>query len=174
MRMSAWRRSRGALERMRQVGAIVLPALMAAVAPTVATTAYFIALGAISPDLWGISLIALVVAVGHVVFLGLPGFVWLYKLNCARWWSITMLGFVAGSLPIGVLTWPLRSGHAGSSTQLNGVWTMIDGIPTAAGWSQYGAGIAFYGALGALGAASFWLTRERMRSNNSLERSRDR
>src|SRR6266849_8771845 len=38
------------------------------------------------------------------------------------------------------------------------VQTMLDGVPTLAGWLQYLQGLLFFGAFGALGGIAFWAT----------------
>jgi hypothetical protein len=66
-------------------------------------------------------------------------------------------GFIMGAIPEGILTWPLRFTELQSSAVANGVQTMINGVPTMAGWLQFFAGAAFFGACGVAGAAGFWL-----------------
>ena len=56
-----------------------------------------------------------------------------------------------------MFSWPLRYASPGSSASVNGVDTMIDGVPTTAGWLQYLYGVAFFGIFGILAAAAFWL-----------------
>jgi hypothetical protein len=154
--------------------AIGLPTVAAVLAPTVVASAYFFVLGGVSREILIIALWVLVVAAAHVLLLGLPIYALLYRLNRVHWWSLTAFGFVAGSVPFGAFSWPLWNASPGASSQENGVWTMIDGIPTVDGWIQFGKGLIWFGALGAIGAFSFWFARERMRSNKSLERTRGR
>jgi len=161
---------------MGRAATIVLPLIAAAVAPAVIAVAL---MALFSGDLTGASAIGLmvfIVAAAHVLLLGVPGFAFLYWRNWVRWWSLTALGFVAGCIPAGIVFWPPRyeKREYASSWQEDGVWTMIDGVPTLAGWLIYGKGIAWFGALGAVGALAFWFTRTRlMRSDKSLERTRE-
>ena len=149
---------------MSHGSSIALSTIAAALAPTVAASAYFLVLAGLSAEILVIALCAFAVAAAHVLVLGLPAYALLHRLNRVRWWLLTALGFVAGCLPFGVFAWPLRHGYPGSSSQENGVWTMIDGIPTFAGWMEFGKGMIWFGALGALSAFSFWFTQDRMRA----------
>jgi hypothetical protein len=54
------------------------------------------------------------------------------------------------------------------------VATVINGVPTKEGWIEYAQGIAAMGGYGALGGAAFWFVWRIMRSNKSLERTRER
>ena len=136
---------------------------------------YFAVLSGAAPEVAFIALMAFAIAAAHVIVLGIPSYVLLSRMGLLRWWSLTALGFVAGCIPVAILFWPLRYAGPGSSSQENGVWTMIDGMPTTAGWLLYAGSVAWFGMLGAIGAIAFWFSHKRsMRSNTSLERTRDR
>jgi len=162
---------------MGRIATVVLPFIAAAVAPAVIAVA-LIAL--LTGDLTGapaIGMLVLIVAAAHVLLLGVPAFALLYWRNCVRWWSLTALGFVVGCIPAGILFWPPRYEKRtyASSWQEDGVWKMIDGLPTLAGWLKYGKGLVWFGVLGAIGALAFWFTRMRLtRTNKSLERTSGR
>lgn len=65
-------------------------------------------------------------------------------------------GAIVGAVPGGLLSWPFRPGN-GTRSSFNGVVTIVDGIPTAAGWLAYIQFLAFLGAFGALAGFVFWL-----------------
>jgi hypothetical protein len=101
----------------------------------------------------------LVIAAGHVLVLGLPGFLALRKLNAIRWWSTVGTGFLLGCIPIAVWAWPLK--YPGlSSSHWDGekmVQTMVDGVPTVQGWLSYVEGVLYMGIFGAISGLGFWL-----------------
>ena len=160
---------------MPPVSALWPSFLAAAVAPTLVASLYFAVLSGGAPDVAFIALLAFAIAAAHVIVLGIPSYVLLRRIGLLRWWSLTALGYVAGCIPVAIFLWPLRYAGPGSSSQENGVWTMIDGIPTTAGWLRYAGSVALLGMLGAVGAIAFWFSHKRlMRSNSSLERTPDR
>jgi hypothetical protein len=122
------------------------------------------------PYIWirtrGFLVICLAISGAHVVALGIPAYLLLRCRRVLRWWSVLLSGFVLGAIPAAVFSWPLRYAGPGSSASVNGVDTMIDGIPTTAGWLQYFGGVTFFGACGLLAAAAFWVVRG-MSPNNS-------
>jgi hypothetical protein len=100
--------------------------------------------------------IAFFVSLGHAIFLGLPLFL---IFRSKRWMNaISSIagGFVVGVIPGGLLAWPLRPGSR-SSASINGVPTVVDGIPTAAGWIHYSEALVYLGCFGALAGFVFWL-----------------
>ena len=147
---------------MSRVLAIVVPYASAAVLPVVALCLYVLTLGVPVRELGGPSLFALVISCAHVTLLGVPAVLLLLRTDWLRWWSATTAGFIAGGLPIAILTWT----HAGGSE--NGMVLLIGGVPILEGWQRYYGGVfLFFGALGALGGATFWFVRRHlMRSNN--------
>ena len=159
-------RSTLTLERMNRVVLVVLPLVSAAVFPAVVVWVYLICLGAPLHQATWIELLALVVSAGHVLILGIPLVLLLSWRNCLRWWSITIAGAMAGAVPVGILIWPLRNAGSHSGSVEDGVVTMIDGVPTFAGWLDFGEAVLSCAGLGAVGAVAFWITRRHlMRSN---------
>jgi len=124
------------------------------------------------PYIWvrtrGFVVICLVIAVAHVIVLGIPAYLVLRWRNAVSWWSTLLCGFTLGVVPAGVFLWPLRYADLESSSTVNGVQTMVDGVPTAAGWLQYLGGVSFFGACGVVGAAAFLAVR-RMGPKNSFK-----
>lgn len=113
------------------------------------------------PYIWGrtrgfLGLTAVIVS-GFVLVLGLPAYLLLRYLKLVRWWSTLSAGFILGALPMAIFTWPLKYSDMKSSSSVNGVQTMIDGVPTTAGWLQYVEGVLFFGAFGLAAAFVFWL-----------------
>jgi len=141
---------------------IVIAFVAAILAPVIAIVAWYL-FGQFSmfdssdPYIWvrtrGFFFICLVISAAHVMALGIPAYLLLRWRGLFRWWSVLLAGFALGSIPAGVFSWPLRYAGSRSSASVNGVETMIDGVPTLAGWLQYAEGISFFGACG-LGAAA--------------------
>jgi hypothetical protein len=103
----------------------------------------------------------LALATLHVVFLGIPGYFVLRRRNALRWWSILSSGFVLGAIPSAVLSWPLQYAGMRTSSVMDGVAMMNNGVPTIAGWLSYLGAVAVLGAYGVSGAAAFWLVQHR-------------
>jgi len=93
----------------------------------------------------------------HVALLGGPAFALLRWKKAIRWWTSLATGFILATVPVALFTWPLRFPELRTSATMNGVQTMVDGAPTAAGWMQYTQGVVFFGACGALSGLVFWL-----------------
>ena len=117
--------------------------------------------------------IALIISGAHVLILGLPCFLTLKMANIITWWSSVSAGFVVACIPIAVYTWPLAypemkttASHGNGETLVH---TMIDGVPTIAGWFEYFESIVFMGLFGALGGLVFWLAIRVKGSNKSLK-----
>ncbi len=102
-------------------------------------------------------LVCLAVSGLHVVVLGAPAYAILRWKGLIRWWSTVLTGFVLAALPIAFFTWPLRFPELKTTASFNGVQTMVDGTPTAAGWAQYAEGFLFVSSCGALSGLVFWL-----------------
>lgn len=115
------------------------------------------------PYIWvrtrGFFFICLTVSAAHVIALGIPAYLLLRWRGLLRWWSVLLVGFTLGSIPAGVFSWPLRYAGSRSSASVNGVDTMIDGVPTMAGWLHYVGGASFFGACGLVAAAAFCAVR---------------
>lgn len=106
----------------------------------------------------------LAISMLHVVVLGIPGFLILRWRRALSWPSILLTGFVLGAIPGAILSWPLQYAGMQASAIHDGVATMIDGVPTLAGWLDYVGGVFVLGAYGVSGAAAFWLVQRRAAS----------
>ncbi|MBD9481830.1 hypothetical protein IB229_02520 [Pseudomonas sp. PDM14] len=98
--------------------------------------------------------ICFVISAAHVIALGIPTYFLLRWRRLIRWWSVLFAGFVLGAVPVGAFSWPLHS-SPGSYALANGVQTIINGVPTMAGWLQYFGGVLFFGVCGLTAAAAF-------------------
>jgi hypothetical protein len=133
------------MRAIKWIGAL----LMGAIVPA-ALVAY--ALGGV-----GVFLPALAITLGHAVILGAPTALLYRRL---KWRSPAFAlagGFVIGALPAGLYFWPVDSRH-GTNAWTGATQTLLDGVPTWAGWVEYLQMLGGFGCLGALGAIAFWLT----------------
>lgn len=102
-----------------------------------------------------VAAIVLGVALAHLIPAALLyGFLaWKRKVNLV---TCLLSGFFVGALPIGLWTFPLRYPELKTNAWLGGTQTMVDGVPTLAGWLQYGGLLLFFGSIGMLGGLIFW------------------
>ena len=176
-------RSNRALLPARVIAALgpmkLFVAFIAAVLAPVCVSALYYLYGqfamfeASDPYIWvrtrGFLLLCLAITAAHVIVLGIPAYLLLRWRRALRWWSAMLSGFILGAVPFGVVLWPLRYAGPGSSATANGVVTMVDGIPTMAGWLQYLGGVSFFGAHGVLAAAAFWVALGRSPNSSCMD-----
>jgi len=102
-----------------------------------------------------VATIVLAVALAHLVpaalLYGLLA--WRKNVNLI---SCLVSGFLIGALPIGFWTFPLRYPDLKTNAWVGGTQTMADGVPTLAGWLQYGGLLLFFGSIGLIGGLIFW------------------
>lgn len=136
---------------LRQITNTVLAALAAAIAPSALVAA-------LSGSLQILPFVFFV-ALAHALVLGVPLFLLLRRKAWANGFSATAAGFGIGCLPVGVLTWPLRLAGSGSNSWIGPerIPTVVDGVPTSAGWLAYGELVVQFGGYGALAGLAFWL-----------------
>lgn len=84
---------------------------------------------------------ASLVSLTWIVVLGLPAFFLLRYFGKERLVTLSMAGFVTGTLPIAVLAWP---------------WVPGRGFPTLDRWLSSLGFVGVWGAMGAVSAAAFW------------------
>ena len=106
-------------------------------------------------------------ALAHAVVLGLPAVMWLLRAGRALSWPAAVVGgFVIGCVPTALWAWPLwRIRRGVSASDWNGhalVPTLVNGIPTLAGWLHYARLALLAGAFGCIGALAFWWVRRRL------------
>lgn len=73
--------------------------------------------------------VAWIVTIFHLMFLGLPLFVLMQRYRRLGWLDVTLAGFIAGFVPIGVLSCPLLS--VGSKTSMIWLHYIIGCLPYA-------------------------------------------
>jgi hypothetical protein len=122
-------------------------------------------LGALAPALIAASLLkgitllpyAFAITLGHAVILGLPAAL-VYRWK--QWTGVSAAvagGFLIGIVPGGFYAWPMELSLR-TTGSVDGVPTIINGIPTLAGWFKYLEFLSILGAFGAVGGFVFWLT----------------
>jgi hypothetical protein len=94
--------------------------------------------------------------------MGAPLFLGLYRLSWLRWWTCALAGFVIGAVPEGIRIWPMRhvGGNVVTVSVMRGgkmVQTLVNGVPTLAGWLDYATSVLTYAAVGVAGGLVFWL-----------------
>lgn len=119
-----------------------------------------------------IIVIILVISSIHVVVLGIPAFIVGWYFNRIRWWTSIVVAFIVGALPTAIFLWPLRHPQLQTtSSRWDGekmVQTMIQGVPTVAGWTDWITAFMVMGLFGVSGGLVFWLIwRPRNRSVRS-------
>ena len=133
----------------------VLPIAEAFVAASVAPAIVF--------AIWAMSarvlLPAFVVALAHAVLLGVPLFALLRWRNWVNPITTILGAFIVGCIPMAVWSWPLLDPEL-KATASDSTWgqTMIDGVPTAAGWLSYASGVLMSGAFGIVAGVAFGST----------------
>jgi hypothetical protein len=154
---------------------------IATLVPTLLPTVYFAVLLLASPypnssTVFIVAIVAFVASLGHVA-LAIPGLLLLSRTRQFKAWTICLLGFFFGCLPMSIWSWPLKASLRGASdSHWDGekiVNSMIDGSPTLVGWVSYGEGVLSMGALGALSGAVFWLAWRNI-GNSSRRKERHR
>ena len=98
---------------------------------------------------------AFVIALGHAFILGLPLLGIFWRKRWINAFLATLSGFAIGATGIAILTWPLW--YQGPTAWTGGVQTIVDGVPTLAGWLEYLQAVVTFGAFGAAGGFMFWL-----------------
>jgi len=95
------------------------------------------------------------IALGHAVILGLPAFLLGRSLERINLISSAVVGFVIGAGPITLLT--LLSLGSNTSASIDGVPTIVNGIPTLVGWLYQLLSLTSFGGFGVLGGIAFFL-----------------
>jgi hypothetical protein len=134
--------------RIQPIAAIAAAFLLAALIPT------FI-VGTLMQSL-AVAAVVLGIALGHAVVIGLPLFLILRRRGRVNVLTSIAAGFIAGTIPMGIFTWPFRPGSR-SSSSFNNVPLIVDGMPTLAGWIAYIEGWIIPGSLGAIAGLACWL-----------------
>ncbi len=104
------------------------------------------------------------VAIAHAVLLGLPLFLLVRRMRPRVGIAVCALGgFVVVAMPFGVLA--LLSMFSVQTASSDGQPTVVNGVPTLAGWVQYIRTVGLAGLLGLVGGLTFWAAMRRSGSN---------
>lgn len=95
-----------------------------------------------------------VVALAHALLLGLPLFLLLRSIRRFGATPSAVGGFLVGAVPFGALA--LISMTLLQSASSGGIPTVINGVPTTAGWIEYAFAVGSTGLLGLAGGVTFW------------------
>ena len=134
--------------RIQQFAIYVAAFLLAALAPAAVVVTLSGSLE-VAPLVFGI-------AAGHAALLGVPIFLVFRAKHWVNLASCIVAGFVIGAIAVGVLAWPLRFPALHTTGSVDGVPTIINGVPTLAGWLNYVELLVLFGAFGALSGFVFW------------------
>jgi hypothetical protein len=108
-----------------------------------------------------IIVIIFIVSSIYVIVLGVPAFIVGWYFKKIHWWTSVIAAFVIGALPTAVFLWPLRYPQLRTtSSRWDGekmVQTMIQGVPTVTGWTDWLSAFTIVGLFGVSGGLVFWL-----------------
>ena len=128
--------------RIQQIAGAATAFLFAGLAPALAMAALWPRVE-IAPLVF---VLTFAIALAHAVCLGLPLFLVFRSKRWINIMSCVVFGFVVGTVPDGILTWPMQHGLYASA-----------GVITAAGWVSYVKPVIYCGSLGAVGGFAFWV-----------------
>lgn len=125
-------------------------------------------------DVLKLSAAVVLVAVAHLLLLGLPSFWALSKAGKATTINVALIGFAIGGVGIAFFAWPTSSSGSSYSASWHGSFTalVVDGKPTIAGWFNYLEGVALFGLHGLLGALAFLVVWRRQHAASHLSEDR--
>lgn len=103
-----------------------------------------------------VAAIAFFIALLHAIFLGVPFYFLVKKLNFIRWWMSLIGGFIIGSVPSAVMLFRSLS-TPGSSYIENGKTLVANGSITPEGLLQLLYSFTGMGLIGAICGLSAWL-----------------
>jgi hypothetical protein len=99
------------------------------------------------------------VSAAHIILIGFPIFLLLYRKGLLGWRSMSCAGFTIGFIPIAVFVWPYSTSTGWSSS---GKWYgthvdfVVNGVPTIYWWLDYILTNCYFGLFGAISALAFW------------------
>ena len=97
------------------------------------------------------------VSSAHAIILGVPVYLLLRWARWANAFTSIIAGTLIGAVPIGSVLFPAAQRFSGASAILGSVPTMINGIPTEAGWNEYFHTLWLFAIFGAASGLLFWL-----------------
>lgn len=103
--------------------------------------------------------VAWLVSLAHLIVIGLPAFAVLKRSAHLRWLPISVAGFLAGSVPLAILTHPSHLEGYFVSAEWHGQHVAFyeNGDPTRYEWLVHAEKCLVCGVLGILAAITFWL-----------------
>lgn len=95
------------------------------------------------------------VALAHAVLLGVPAYLLLRPRLRVGFIACCIGGFAVGAVPLGILGLFTMTMLTSAST--GGTPTVVNHVPTLAGWIEYAEGVGWAGLLGLIGGVAFWI-----------------
>lgn len=141
---------------MLLLAAVLLSAVTAALLLTLATLVQI-------EETWNIVVVSeeltlaratFVVCLAHALVLGLPSVLLLRAIDRLGIVPCAVAGFFVGAVPFGLLALSSMFGVRSAST--GGTPTVVNGVPTLAGWIEYVHSVGFIGLFGLAGGLTFW------------------
>jgi hypothetical protein len=144
---------------LRKLSNHIIALIFCSLTPTLLVDLYFL-IGAfftsstesLGKQLLSISMFITFVAAAHAVIIGLPIYILIKNYMAFTYKVAALSGFFVGFIPIAIFTWPLKYAGSNSSASHNGVQTLVNGVPTMAGWLSYLQGAVIFGLLGLVSA----------------------
>jgi len=144
---------------LRKLSNHIIALVFCSLTPTIIVVAYFIigasftsSLESVGRQLPSMIMFITFVAAAHAVILGLPISIIIKSYMTFTYKVAALCGFIVGFIPIALFSWPLKYGDSSSSATINGVQTLVNGVPTMAGWLSYLQGAVIFGLLGLVSA----------------------
>ena len=102
--------------------------------------------------------IAWLVCLIHLVLIGIPVFVFLNRCGGLRWSSVSLAGFLAGALPVGLIGYPSHHDGYSSGAGWHGRYVEMyrNGAPTQYAWFSHIESSVVWGTLGIVAAVVLW------------------
>jgi hypothetical protein len=97
---------------------------------------------------------AFVLCLAHALVLGLPCVLLLRAKDRLGIVSCAIAGFLVGAVPLGAFA--LTSMFVTHSASIDGTSTVVNGVPTLAGWIHYAHTVGVLGLFGLAGGLTFW------------------
>jgi hypothetical protein len=110
----------------------------------------------VAAEATSIAKLTFVVALAHTLLLGVPLFVFMRSIGRVGIVYCALGGFIVGAAPFAVLT--LISTFQLDNASTGGVATVVNGVPTLAGWIEYFQNVGLIGLFGLAGGLTFWST----------------
>ena len=161
---------------MKSYFTLFVSLLICSMVPAVIFSTYFIILSIADNSLSTIfkqlpSLFFFTTAFGfmHAMLLGFPLYLLVKKYSKFTFTVSATGGFIVGALPLSIYAWPFYD--YGSSSTINGVKTVVNGVPTKAGWFNYFQDAFILGVIGLVSGVVFKYVLSRFKaSNNTLNK----